>query len=94
MKRFLPQSLSGQIAVVMTLALLAASAVNFLFLVGERSRAGLIEMSGPPMARFVDAASEIASETSWATGLRIASNSGSWKAPRSIRTAGSISFAA
>ena len=64
MKRFLPQSLSGQIAVVMTLALLAASAVNFLFLVGERSRAGLIEMSGPPMARFVDAASEIASRPS------------------------------
>lgn len=61
MTRFLPRSLSGQIALVMTVALLAASAVNFLFLLAERSRAGLIEMSGPPMARFVDVVSEMES---------------------------------
>lgn len=59
--RILPRSLSGQIALVMTAALLLASAVNFAFLLAERSRAGLIEASGPPLARYVDMTSEIAS---------------------------------
>ncbi len=56
MKWLLPRSLSGQIALVMTSALLVASAVDFAFLWAERSRAGLIEASGPGLARFVDLA--------------------------------------
>ncbi len=59
MKSFLPRSLFSQIALVMTAALLIASAVNFALLLGERSRAGLIEMSGGPIARFVDIAAEV-----------------------------------
>ncbi|MBI1359537.1 MAG: HAMP domain-containing protein [Alphaproteobacteria bacterium] len=40
----------------MTSALLVASAVDFAFLWAERARAGLIEASGPGLARFVDLA--------------------------------------
>ncbi len=54
MRSLLPRSLTGQIALVMTLALLVASAVNFALLWTERSRAGLIEQTGPSIARFVD----------------------------------------
>jgi signal transduction histidine kinase len=54
-----PSSLTGQIALVMTAALLVASAINFGFLWAERSRAGLIEATGPGLVRFVDFAQEI-----------------------------------
>jgi signal transduction histidine kinase len=57
--KFLTNSLSGQIALVMAGALLIASAVNFTILMGERYRAGFIEQSGPAIARFVDVAAEI-----------------------------------
>lgn len=59
MKLPLPRSLSGQLALVMAGALLIASAVNFVLLIGERQRSQLIEQSGPPIARFVDAAETI-----------------------------------
>ena len=36
MKRFLPSNLSGQFALVMAVALLMASLVNFVLLLGER----------------------------------------------------------
>jgi signal transduction histidine kinase len=57
--KLLPRSLSGQIALVMAGALLVASAVNFVILLGERYRAGINEQTGPAIARFVDVASEI-----------------------------------
>lgn len=57
-----PASLTGQIALVMTAALLVASAINFAFLWAERSRAGLIEATGPGLVRFVDFAEEIAAQ--------------------------------
>jgi len=44
---------------VMTAALLVASAVNFALLLSERSRAGLIEFSGPAITRFVDQTSAL-----------------------------------
>ena len=59
MKWLSPSSLTGQIALVMTAALLVASAVNFGFLWAENSRAGLIEATGPGLTRFVDFAQEI-----------------------------------
>ena len=54
-----PRSLSGQIALVMAGALLVASAVNFIVLLGERYRAGMNEQSGPAIVRFVDLAVEV-----------------------------------
>lgn len=59
MKSLLPRSLVGQLALVMAGALLVASVINFVLLLGERQRAALIEQSGPPMARFVDVARDV-----------------------------------
>lgn len=59
MKSFLPRNLTGQLALVMAAALLVASTVNFVLLLGERQRATLIEQSGPPMARFADMAANV-----------------------------------
>lgn len=56
MRRFLPSSLPGQLALVMACALLIASIVNFVLLLGERQRAAVIEQSSAPIARFVDVA--------------------------------------
>jgi signal transduction histidine kinase len=52
-KRFLPRSLIGQIALVMALALLAAQAINFGVLFAERQRANHAQIEVPPTARFV-----------------------------------------
>lgn len=59
MKLLSPRTLTGQIALVMIAALLVASAVNFLIIMSERSRASLIEATGPAIARFADMASEM-----------------------------------
>lgn len=56
MRRFLPSNLPGQLALVMASALLIASVVNFVLLLGERQRAAVIEQSSAPIARFVDVA--------------------------------------
>ncbi len=58
MKLF-PKSLSGQIALVMAGARLIASAVNFAILMSERYRAGIVEQTGPVIARFVDRTIEV-----------------------------------
>jgi signal transduction histidine kinase len=54
LKVFLPKSIPGQLALVMAGALLIASLVNFVLLLGERERAAFIEQSGPAIARFTD----------------------------------------
>jgi len=59
LKFLLPRSLSGQLALVMAGALLVATLVNFVLLIGERQRALLIEQSGPPIARFVDVSRDV-----------------------------------
>ncbi len=56
MRRFLPSNLPGQLALVMASALLVASLLNFVLLLGERHRAAVIEQSSAPIARFVDIA--------------------------------------
>ncbi len=66
--KLVPRSLSGQIALVMAGALLVASAVNFVILLGERYRAGINEQSGPAIARFVDVVSEISASPATASG--------------------------
>lgn len=53
MKRLLPRSLIGQIALVMAVALLAAQAINFGVLFAERQRANHTQIEAPPMSRFV-----------------------------------------
>jgi len=53
-KVFLPKSIPGQLALVMAGALLIASLVNFVLLLGERERAAFIEQSVPAIARFAD----------------------------------------
>ena len=53
MRRFLPKSLIGQLALVMALALLVAQAINFGIVFSERTRAVRSQVEGPAVARFV-----------------------------------------
>lgn len=53
MKRFLPKSLIGQIALVMAVALLVAQAINFGILYAERQRSSHTQIEAPPLSRFV-----------------------------------------
>jgi len=52
-RRFLPKSLIGQLALVMALALLVAQAINFGIVFSERTRALRTQVEGPAVARFV-----------------------------------------
>ena len=60
MRRFVPKSLIGQIALVMALALLVAQAINFGLVFNERQRATRNQIEGPPVARFVTFAQRVA----------------------------------
>jgi signal transduction histidine kinase len=59
-RRFVPKSLIGQIALVMALALLVAQAINFGLVFNERQRATRNQIEGPPVARFVAFAQRVA----------------------------------
>jgi signal transduction histidine kinase len=52
-RRFLPKSLIGQIALVMAAALLVAQAINFGLVFNERQRATNSQIEAPPIGRFV-----------------------------------------
>jgi signal transduction histidine kinase len=52
-RRLLPKSLIGQLALVMALALLVAQAINFGIVFSERTRAVRTQIEGPAVARFV-----------------------------------------
>lgn len=60
LKRLLPKSLIGQIALVMAVALLIAQAINFTLIFTERQRVSRAQIEGPPVARFVLAAQRLA----------------------------------
>jgi signal transduction histidine kinase len=62
-RRFLPKSLIGQIAVLMGVALLFAQAVNFTLILSERQRLSLAQNEGPAIARFVALAQQMAVAT-------------------------------
>jgi signal transduction histidine kinase len=62
-RRFLPKSLIGQIAVLMGVALLFAQAVNFTLILSERQRLSLAQNEGPAIARFVALAQQVAAAT-------------------------------
>ena len=53
MRRLLPRSLIGQIALVMAAALLVAQAINFGLVFNERQRATTTQIEAPPIGRFV-----------------------------------------
>ena len=53
MRRLLPRSLIGQIALVMAAALLVAQAINFGILFAERQRSSHTQIEVPAMSRFV-----------------------------------------
>jgi signal transduction histidine kinase len=59
-RRLLPKSLIGQIALVMALALLVAQAINFGVIFNERQRAGRTQIETPPIGRFVTMLQRIA----------------------------------
>jgi signal transduction histidine kinase len=59
-RRFLPKSLIGQLALVMALALLVAQAINFGIVFSERTRAVRTQVEGPAVARIVGLAQRAA----------------------------------
>jgi signal transduction histidine kinase len=59
-RRFLPKSLIGQLALVMALALLVAQAINFGIVFSERTRAVRTQIEGPAIARFIGLAQRAA----------------------------------
>ena len=64
MRRLLPKSLIGQLALVMAIALLVAQAINFGLIFTERQRVSRAQIEGPPVARFVFVAQRIAAAPS------------------------------
>jgi signal transduction histidine kinase len=56
LRRLLPRSLIGQIALVMAAALLVAQTINFTLLLVERQRATQAQIEGPLFGRFISAA--------------------------------------
>lgn len=60
MRRFLPQSLVGQMLLLMAAALLVAQLVNLFFILGEQQKLNLAQNEGPAVTRFVEAAGRVA----------------------------------
>jgi len=61
--KLLPQSLIGQIALIMALALLIAQAINFSLILGERQRLSRVQAEGPAIGRFVNLAQRVGAMT-------------------------------
>jgi signal transduction histidine kinase len=61
MRRLLPKSLIGQIALVMALVLLVLQTINFLAVQGERQRLTQAQLEGPVVTRFLAAAGRLTS---------------------------------
>lgn len=60
MRRLLPKSLIGQLALAMALALLVAQAINFTLIFTERQRVSRAQIEGPAVSRFVLLAQRLA----------------------------------
>lgn len=60
MRRWLPKSLIGQLALVMAAALLVAQAINFSLIFSERQRVSRAHSEGPAISRFVAFAERLA----------------------------------
>ncbi|MFL9839388.1 HAMP domain-containing sensor histidine kinase [Sphingomonas sp. ST-64] len=59
MRRFVPRSLTGQIALMVALALFVAQAINFALLLRERRMLRFEQVTAPAITRVVDAAERI-----------------------------------
>lgn len=70
MKRFLPHSLAGQMALLIGIALFLAQLVNFALLLNERQKLNLAQNEGPAIARFVVAAGDPGRFVRNGTGVR------------------------
>ncbi len=62
MRRLLPRSLVGQIALVMAAALLVAQAINFSLIYTERQRVSRAQIEGPAVSRFIETAQRLAAD--------------------------------
>ena len=60
LKRLVPKSLIGQLALVMAVALLVAQAINFTLIFTERQRVSRAQAEGPAVSRFILLAQRIA----------------------------------
>lgn len=60
MRRVLPKSLIGQLALVMAVALLIAQAINFSLIFTERQRVSRVQTEAPAVSRFVLLAQRLA----------------------------------
>ncbi|WP_116090732.1 sensor histidine kinase [Sphingomonas crusticola] len=58
MKRFLPTSLAGQMALLLGLALLVAQLANFALILNERQKLGLAQSEGPAIITFATVADD------------------------------------
>lgn len=65
-----PRSLAGQLALLLAIALFVAQAINFALLLGERQRLREAQVSGPAIARIVDALDGVRSPEGRGRGLR------------------------
>jgi len=59
MRRFVPRSLTGQIALMVALALFVAQAINFALILRERRMLRFEQVTAPAITRVVDAAERI-----------------------------------
>ncbi|WP_066657083.1 sensor histidine kinase, partial [Sphingomonas sp. CCH9-H8] len=59
MRRFVPSSLTGQIALLVALALFVAQAINFALILRERRSLRFEQVTAPAITRVVDAAERI-----------------------------------
>jgi len=60
MKRFLPSSLAGQMALLLGMALLVAQLINFALILSDREKLSVAQSESPAITRFVNTASDIA----------------------------------
>ncbi|ODP36419.1 sensor histidine kinase [Sphingomonas turrisvirgatae] len=59
MRRILPTSLTGQIALLVALALFVAQAINFALILRERRQSQYLQVTAPTITRMVDAAERL-----------------------------------
>jgi signal transduction histidine kinase len=59
-KRLLPRSLIGQMALLIGVALLVAQSINFALTLSDRQKLSLAQNEGPPIARFTSVATDVA----------------------------------
>jgi len=59
MKKLIPRSLTGQMALLLGLALLIAQLINFALILNERQKLSLAQNQGPAITRFVSTAADV-----------------------------------